>query len=155
MILQRKPGSTLSKYIARSLMITSIIFTITSFKTYSTPLLITSDTLEVPERINLDSVRKLVPIGFYILTEQGAKKSLKSKIDAETYYQKWQIADNALGQMSIKVATITMQRNQVMDINLRNAGVISGLETKLKWAIFWKYAAISAAAALGTQLIIR
>jgi len=48
-----------------------------------------------------------------------------------------------------------MQRNQVMDINLRNAGVISGLETKLKWAIFWKYAAISAAAALGTQLIIR
>ena len=137
------------------LMSTLMICTMLSFRTYSTPLSTRTDTLEIPEPISLDSVKRIVPIGYYILSEKGAKKSIKASIDAVAYFQKWQIADKAASQMAVTVSTVTMQRNQAMDINVRNTETIGQLTTKLKWAIFWKYAAICATAALGTQLIIR
>lgn len=45
------------------------------FKTYSTPYSIIDTT-----RIELDSVKMLVPKGYYVLNEEGAKKASKQPL---------------------------------------------------------------------------
>ena len=130
------------------------IFTMVSFKAHSTRFSI-SDTLETPEHVNLDSIRKLVPIGFYILSEKGAKKSLKASIDAVVYHDKWQIADKALAEMANRTSLVTTQRNQAIDLNIKKDAQIAGLTKKLLWANIWKWTAVGASAYLTTKVIFK
>ena len=125
-----------------------------NFKTHSTPLSI-SDTLETPEHVNLDSIRKLVPIGFYILSEKGAKKSLKASIDAVAYFDKWQIADKANSELANRLSQVTTQRNQAIDLNISKDAQITSLTKSLIWANVWKWTAVSAAAVLATKVVIK
>lgn len=125
-----------------------------NFKTHSTPLSI-SDTLEAPDHVNLDSIRKLVPIGFYILSEKGAKKSLKASIDAITYFEKWQIADKANGEFANRLSQVITQRNQAIDLNIRKDAQITSLTKSLIWANVLKWTAVGAAAILATKVIVK
>jgi hypothetical protein len=123
-----------------------------SFKTYSTaystpPI----DTLrQVP---SIDSLRNLLPAGFFVLSERGARKSIKARIDADAFFQKWQLADMALGKMTATVSVITMERNIAQDANARHAIVITDLKKKLKKANIIKYTALISVAVLATKLI--
>lgn len=103
--------------------------------------------------VNLDSIKKLLPIGFYLLTEKGAKKALIARIDAKVYYDKWTVADNALGDMTNRLSQVTMQRNQAIDLGVRKDAIITGLTKKLFWANFWKWTALGGAAALTTKIV--
>lgn len=125
------------------------------FKTYSTPYIIRNDTLEIPKAVNLDSIKKLIPIGFYLLTEKGARKSIKASIDADAYYQKWQITDAALGKTTDKLSLVSSKLNYQLDINLKNDLVISGLKKKLLWANIWKWTAIGASVYLTREVLIK
>jgi hydrogenase maturation factor len=132
-----------------------------SFKAYSTASLIISDTIHISDTIqvskpvNLDSIKRLVPTGYYILTESGARQSVKAAIDAKAYEKKWQMADEALGKMTATVTWITMQHNEEKTESLKKDEIIRQMGKQLKSAVFWKYAAISLAAGLGTQLLLK
>jgi hypothetical protein len=138
-----------------------IILAISSSKAYSTASLIISDTIhlsdtiQVSKPVNLDSIKRLIPTGYYVLTESGARQSVKAAIDAKAYEKKWQMADEALGKMTATVTLITVQHNQEKTENLKKDEIILEMGKKLKIAIFWKYAALSLAAGLATQLLLK
>lgn len=117
-----------------------------SYKAYSTACTIPSDTLS--QRVTLDSVKKLLPRGYYVLTEQGARASARAAIDAKAFETKWQLADKALTDMTLKTGILLSEREQQRQ-------TIKGISKNLKWANAWKWTASIAVAVLGTQLIIQ
>lgn len=117
-----------------------------------------NDTIPEREALDssaLDSVQKLIPIGFYVLSERGARKSIKASIDAVAYFQKWKLTDESLAKMATRMGVVSMQRNMAIDLNRRDADTIKTLKRELKGAKFWKYAAIIATGVLGTKLLIK
>jgi len=125
-----------------------------SCRAYSTACITISDTL-ISAKVNLDSIKKLVPKGVYLLNEEGARLSIKSAIDAKAYQEKWQLADTELGKMSATVSLVTVQRNQAVEDNARKDEKILQLSKKLRSATFWQYAAIAVAAGFGAQLLFK
>jgi NAD/NADP transhydrogenase alpha subunit len=119
-----------------------------SFKAYSIVYTIPRDTLKT--QITLDSVKKLVPRGFYVLTEQGARISIKTRIDADFYQAKWKITDEQLATRNGELLLMTLDRNRYRDQSARDNETIRLLKRKLFWAHFWKYTAIGAAVVLTT-----
>ena len=115
------------------------------------------DTLPTPDRdrLTLDSVKKLVPLGFFVLNEIGARRSIKASIDAQAYFQKWQVSDDALGKMAASVSVVSMQRNQAMETNVTYAAKIELLTTKLKTANTWKIIGLAGMAILTTKIILK
>ncbi len=111
-----------------------------------------SDTISTP---TLDSVKKLVPIGFFVLNEHGARLSVKAKIDAQAYYLKWQIADEALTKMTIMVNVVSMDRNRAVEANARSDLLNADLRKQLRSAKIWKYGSFVAVAVLAAKLILQ
>ena len=105
------------------------------------------------DTISTDSVRKLVPKGFYILTELGAKNALKANVDAKAYHEKWQFADRALGDMSLKLALTTAERNRAIALNISKDTSLNTLTTQLKWSNALKWTGIVVSCALGVRLL--
>ncbi len=124
------------------------------FKVHSTALLI-SDTLA------LDSVKLLVPRGYYILNEAGAKSALKAKIDAQANFQLWQIADKTLTTQTSKLAAVVRENNEKDSTIKSQAGTIIQYTDKIKtlnrrlfWANAWKWAATGGASFLALKLFV-
>lgn len=126
---------------------------IISSKTPSIACTTPSDTIQ-PQEPSLDSIRKLIPAGFYVLSERGARKSLKASVDAQAYFQKWQLTDEELGKKAVMLSVVSMERNRAVELNLDNANTIHTLTRRLRWATVWKYAALAGCAALTTKLIL-
>lgn len=103
----------------------------------------------------MDSLKKLVPNGIYYLTESGAKKSIKASIDAVAYFQKWQLTDQALGDMANKVSLVSVERNQAITLNSKQAETIKLLTKELRNANIWKYTGLTLAAILTAKLLLR
>ena len=110
-----------------------------------------SDTISTP---TLDSVKKLVPIGFFVLNEHGARLSVKAKIDAQAYYLKWQIADEALTKMTIMVNVVSMDRNRAVEANARSDLLNADLRKQLRSAKFWKYGSMAVAGAVAVSALL-
>lgn len=107
------------------------------------------------DTISIDSVRKLVPKGFYILTEMGSRKALKADVDAKAYFEKWQLADQALGRMSLKLSLMTAERNRAIALNISKDTTINTLTKKLKWSNALKWVGFVSVAALGTKIVLK
>ena len=112
-----------------------------------------ADTL-LTSPVNLDSVKKLVPRGYYILDENGAKLSVKAKIDADFWQAKWRIADDELSKRNGDLLLVTLDRNQYREQGLKDSETIRLFKQKLFWAHFWKYTGLAAAGVLGAKLLL-
>jgi hypothetical protein len=111
-----------------------------------------SDTIQAS---SLDSIKKLIPAGFFVLSERGARKSLKAAVDAKAYFEKWQLTDEQLGIKAVMLSVVSMERNQAIDLNLTKDATIAALSRRLRWAKVWQYSALAGCAILGTKLILR
>lgn len=132
-----------------------IICTAANFKAYSTafttaPIIDTT----VAESL-LDSVKKLVPRGFYILNESGARLSIKTRIDLDAFAAKWKIADDELTRRNGDLLVMTLDRNRYREQATADAETIRLLKRALFWAHFWKYSAMAGTAILGAKLILK
>lgn len=125
-----------------------------SCKAGSTAFTISPDTLN-KERTILDSVKKILPIGYYILNEQGARLSLKAKVDAAAYFAKWTFTSDALSEKTGEVFKVTLERNIAQDQNKVDAETIKRLKRQLFWANFKTWSAISGFAIVTGKLILK
>lgn len=119
-----------------------------------TAFTISPDTLS-RERTTLDSVKKLLPIGYYIYNEQGARLSLKAKVDADAYFAKWNLATDALSAKTGELFKVTLEKNIAQDQNKTDAETIKTLKRQLFWANFKTWSALSGAAILTVKLILK
>lgn len=62
-------------------------------------------------------LRKLLPKGFYIITELGAKDALKAKIDADVFKEKFQIADKQIDALSDSLISVSNSRSTFVNEN--------------------------------------
>lgn len=95
------------------------------------------DTLPTLERVKL-----LVPRGFYVLTEEGARAALKAKVDADTYFQLLSESDKALLKANSQLVILQLQNGQLKEAGQVNAEAIRGLKGKLFWANFFKWVSV-------------
>jgi hypothetical protein len=105
------------------------------------------------ERISLDSVKKLVPLGYYILNEQGALSSIKARIDRDSYKAQWVTTADALSLKTGENFKLTLERNIAQDQNKQDAETIKLLKRKLFWANFKTYGVLAGTAILTVKLI--
>jgi len=112
-------------------------------------------TVVSPDTVSLDSVKKLVPRGFYILDEAGARLTIKTKIDLDAVAAKWKIADDELTKRNGDLLVMTLDRNRYRDRNTADTETIRLLKRALFWAHFWKYSAMAGTAILGAKLILK
>lgn len=87
----------------------------------------------------LESVKLLIPKGFILLTEEGARNALKAKVDAETYYLLLSESDKALLKANSQVVILTLQNTELKEIGRVNVETIKALKGKLFWSNFWKW----------------
>jgi hypothetical protein len=151
MIPSLRQSSTPSKYAALFLIGMWITCTTVSSKACST----VCTTVVNRDTVSLDSVKKLVPRGFYILDEAGARLTIKTKIDLDAVAAKWKIADDELTKRNGDLLVMTLDRNRYRDQNVADAETIRLLKRALFWAHFWKYSAMAGTAILGAKLILK
>lgn len=154
MILSRKSSWIRLKPAARCRIAMLIICIAANCKAYSTAFTTPiGDTLT--KQITLDSVKKLVPRGYYVLNEQGARLSIKTKIDADYWQAKWKIADEQLASRNGDLLLVTLERNQWRDKSTRDTVAIKLLSRRILWANIWKYTAVASTAILAGKLILK
>jgi len=93
-----------------------------------------------------------MPIGFYVLTEQGARLSVKAKIDADFWQAKWKISDDQLSKRNGDLLLITLDRNRYRDQSTKDAETVRLLKRQVFWANVWKYTAVGICAALSVKV---
>lgn len=101
----------------------------------------------------LETVKKLVPRGFYVLTEEGAKAALKAKVDADTYFQLLSESDKALLKANSQIVILQLQNGQLKEVGRVDAETIRGLKGKLFWANFFKWVSVGGNVLLVGKLI--
>lgn len=107
------------------------------------------------ERISLDSIKKLVPLGYYILNEQGARLSVKARIDADSYKAQWMTTADALSLKTGENFKVTLERNIAQDQNKQDAETITLLKRKLFWSNFKTYAVLAGTAIITAKLLFK
>lgn len=107
------------------------------------------------ERISLDSVKKLIPLGYYVLNEQGARLSVKARIDADSYKIQWITTADALSLKTGENFKLTLERNIAQDQNKVDAETIRLLKRKLFWANFKTYAVLAGTAVITAKLVFK
>jgi len=107
------------------------------------------------ERISLDSVKRLVPLGYYVLNEQGARLSIKARIDADSYKAQWVITADALSLKTGENFKLTLERNIAQDQNKQDAETIKLLKRKLFWSNFKTYAVLAGTAVITAKLFFK
>jgi hypothetical protein len=98
-----------------------MFFLTMNFKTLSTPLLWSNDTT------NFESVKKLVPKGYVVLTTNMAKQALKYKNDALSYQYQNSQKDSVIKAKDV----IIIQKDKIISDNKEIAKIA---KRKLFWA---------------------
>ncbi len=93
------------------------------------------------QRSITDSLRLLLPKGYFVLTEQGAKEALKAKIDASIYQRQLALKDSIL---ALKDTIITYQKAEITEwgkVDLLQQKALKKAQTKvvLKTIEVWAY----------------
>lgn len=140
MIQQRKSGLLRFGLIRKSVTAGLILLLVLSS---SLPLIASSTGRVYADTVpTLEAVKLLVPRGFYVLTEEGAKAALKAKVDADTYYQLLSESDKALLKANSQVVILQLENGQLKEVGRVNAETIRGLTGKLFWANFLKWVSV-------------
>lgn len=93
------------------------------------------------QRTTTDSLRQLLPKGYYVLTEQGAKDALKAKMEAEFLKKQLVIQDSVI---ALKDTIISYQKVEIaervnVDILQQQALKKSKTKAVLKTVEVWAY----------------
>lgn len=96
------------------------------------------------QRTTTDSLRQLLPKGYYVLTEQGAKDALKAKMEADFLKKQLVIRDSVI---ALKDTIISYQKVEIaervnVDILQQKALKRSKTKTVLKTIEVWAYRAV-------------
>ncbi|MDI9863014.1 hypothetical protein [Flectobacillus longus] len=96
------------------------------------------------QRTTTDSLRQLLPKGYYVLTEQGAKDALKAKMEADFLKKQLIIRDSVI---ALKDTIISYQKVEIaervnVDILQQQALKKSKTKTVLKTIEVWAYRAV-------------
>lgn len=96
------------------------------------------------QRTTTDSLRQLLPKGYYVLTEQGAKDALKAKMEADFLKKQLIIRDSVI---ALKDTIISYQKLEIaervnVDILQQKALKRSKTKTVLKTIEVWAYRAV-------------
>lgn len=95
------------------------------------------------QRSTTDSLRQLLPKGYYVLTEQGAKDALKAKMEADFLKKQLVIRDSVI---ALKDTIISYQKVEIaervnVDILQQQALKRSKTKAVLKTIEVWAYRA--------------
>ncbi len=96
------------------------------------------------QRTTTDSLRQLLPKGYYVLTEQGAKDALKAKMEADFLKKQVLIRDSVI---ALKDTIINYQKVEIaervnVDILQQQALKKSKTKAVLKTIEVWAYRAV-------------
>lgn len=96
------------------------------------------------QRTTTDSLRQLLPKGYYVLTEQGAKDALKAKMEADFLKKQLVIRDSVI---ALKDTIINYQKVEIaervnVDILQQQALKKSKTKAVLKTIEVWAYRAV-------------
>ncbi|MDI9870046.1 hypothetical protein [Flectobacillus roseus] len=96
------------------------------------------------QRTTTDSLRQLLPKGYYVLTEQGAKDALKAKMEADFLKKQLVIRDSVI---ALKDTIISYQKVEIaervnVDILQQQALKKSKTKAVLKTIEVWAYRAV-------------
>ena len=96
------------------------------------------------QRTTTDSLRQLLPKGYYVLTEQGAKDALKAKMEADFLKKQLVIRDSVI---ALKDTIINYQKVEIaervnVDILQQQALKKSKNNAVLKTMEVWAYRAV-------------
>ena len=96
------------------------------------------------QRTTTDSLRQLLPKGYYVLTEQGAKDALKAKMEADFLKKQVLIRDSVI---ALKDTIISYQKVEIaervnVDILQQQALKKSKTKAVLKTIEVWAYRAV-------------
>ena len=150
MIQSRNPGSIQLNRLGGCRTVMLIICMIISCRTSLIASITPPDSLAP-----LDSVKKLIPKGYYLLTEQGARLAIKASIDAEAYLAQWKVSDEALGKSAGELTKVTFENSLLKVQAGRDAETIRLLSRKVFWANFWKYTAFGLSGFLGVKSVFK
>jgi len=96
------------------------------------------------QRTTTDSLRQLLPKGYYVMTEQGAKDALKAKMEADFLKKQLVIRDSVI---ALKDTIISYQKVEIaervnVDILQQQALKKSKTKAVLKTIEVWAYRAV-------------
>jgi hypothetical protein len=96
------------------------------------------------QRTTTDSLRQLLPKGYYVMTEQGAKDALKAKMEADFLKKQLVIRDSVI---ALKDTIINYQKVEIaervnVDILQQQALKKSKTKAVLKTIEVWAYRAV-------------
>ncbi|NBB26775.1 hypothetical protein [Cellulophaga sp. BC115SP] len=96
------------------------------------------------QRTTTDSLRQLLPKGYYVLTEQGAKDALKAKMEADFLKKQVLIRDSVI---ALKDTIISYQKVEIaerVNVDILQQQALNKSKTKavLKTIEIWAYRAV-------------
>lgn len=97
----------------------------------------------------------LVPRGYYVLNEEGARLSIKANIDAKTYFVQWKITDVALAALAEKLAILGRDNAKANETILIQEQIIKLTRRKLFWAHFREYSLMAGTLYLSYKIILK